>query len=229
MMAFMTWQIAARGLRGLALAALILAMPALAVAEIGGDETAREFDPAQQEAVRIVNTYLNSFIHLEGDFTQVAPDSQVSEGRFFLRRPGRVRFDYTKPDRLLVIADGFWIGVVDRKLRTLDRYPIISTPYWALLKDEVDLRTDARILSVERDAGLILVAIDDPSGQAAGSLTLIFEEVDDPTGHVGDSALRLSQWLVTDAQGLTTSVAVKNLVEGRQARNNMFTLRQYER
>ena len=228
MMALVIWQTSVRMLRMSALAMLL-------VAELAGSPSAAQSEsglflgPAQADAVQIVNSYLNSFVHLEGDFTQIAPDGQVSEGKFFIRRPGRARFDYAEPNRLLVIADGFWIGIVDRKLRTTDRYPIGSTPYWALLKDEVDLSTDSRILAVERDSGLILVSIDDPTGQAAGSLTLIFEEVETPGGHIGDSALRLSQWLVTDAQGLTTSVVVTNLVEGRRAKNNMFTLRQYER
>lgn len=228
MMALVTWQTAAKLLRVIALAVLLVTglaqRPSMAQSE-----TDIFLGPAQVDAVQIVNSYLNSFVHLEGDFTQIAPDGQVSEGRFFIRRPGRARFDYAEPNRLLVIADGFWIGIVDRKLRTTDRYPIGSTPYWALLKDEVDLSTDSRILAVERDSGLILVSIDDPTGQAAGSLTLIFEEVGTPSDHIGDSALRLSQWLVTDVQGLTTSVVVTNLVEGRRTTNNMFTLHQYER
>ena len=228
MMALVTWQTSARALCVKTLA-LFFVMGLAWDPASAQSETGLYLGPAQADAVRIVNTYLNSFIHLEGDFTQIAPDGQVSEGKFFIRRPGRARFDYAEPNRLLVIADGFWIGIVDRKLRTTDRYPIGSTPYWALLKDEVDLSTDSRILAVERDSGLILVSIDDPTGQAAGSLTLIFEEVEAPIGHIGDSALRLSQWLVTDAQGLTTSVVVTNLVEGRRAKNNMFTLRQYER
>ena len=208
-----------RCLRRPVLAALVAAAMVLAP----GDADA--LNPAQEEALGAVNAYLNAITHLEGDFTQIAPDGEVSEGRFFIRRPGRARFDYAEPNRLLVIADGFWIGVVDRKLNTTDRYPIGSTPYWALLKEEVDLRTDARVLEIERDGGLIVVSIDDPSGEAAGELTLIFEE----TGSDGTGGeLKLNQWLITDAQGLTTSVMVYNLVAGRPARNRLFTLHEFD-
>jgi outer membrane lipoprotein-sorting protein len=229
MMGFIERQAVLRQVRHCVVAMAVVALTSFAAWAQASTEVSLELGPEQTEAVDTVNRYLNSFVHLEGDFRQVAPDGQVSEGRFFIRRPGRARFDYAEPNRLLVIADGFWIGIVDRKMRTTDRYPIGSTPYWALLKDEVDLSTDARILAVERDEDLILVSIDDPSGQAAGTLTLIFEETPSPTGHVGDSAMRLKHWLVTDAQGLTTSVEVSNLIEGRQARNNMFTLHQYDR
>jgi outer membrane lipoprotein-sorting protein len=192
-------------------------------------ETVSSLDATQSAAIAIANDYLNSFTHLQGDFIQVAPDGQLSEGSFFFRRPLRAHFNYNEPKRLIVIADGFWIGIVNNRMKTTDRYPIGSTPYWALLKDKVDLSTDMRILAIERDAEHILVSIEDQTGQAAGTLTLIFKKSNQATSNLGDNTFQLFQWLVTDAQGLTTSVEVKNLVTGHQARNDLFTLRQYDR
>jgi outer membrane lipoprotein-sorting protein len=210
-------------IRGALRPAGLLVVMAMAIAFGAAD--ARSIDqlsPEQAETVARINHYLNNITHLEGDFTQISPDGDVAEGKFYLRRPGRARFDYAPPNRLVVVADGFWIGVTDRKLETTDRYPIGSTPYWALLKENVDLLTDSRIVAVEQEAGIILVTFDDPSGEAAGQLTLIFEEreTEDPAA----LGLVLTQWLVTDAQGLTTSVSVSNLVEGQRARNAMFVI-----
>ncbi len=55
-------------------------------------------DPIQLEAVNAVNQYLNNIEHLEGDFIQINPDNSISDGRFYIRRPGRFRFDYTNPE-----------------------------------------------------------------------------------------------------------------------------------
>lgn len=176
--------------------------------------------PEAEALIDQVNAYFNRFVYLQGRFTQIAPDGQVSEGDFFMRRPGRVRFDYKPPSKLLVVSDGFWIGIVDKKMKTTDRYPIASTPYWALLKDDVDLRRDARILAVELEPGLALITIEDPSGEAPGEVTLIFE-----TG----SRIVLRQWLITDAQGLTTSVAIDDVVENQRVRNDMFVIRDQRR
>jgi len=199
----------------LALAALLAnpALPALAAADPSSNEA-----PSFEEQVQVerVNAYFNRFVYLSGKFTQISPQGVVSEGMFHMRRPGRVRFDYLPPSRLLVISDGFWLGIIDKKLKTTDRYPIASTPYWALLKDEVNLYRDARVLSVETEPGILLITIDDPSGDAAGEMTLIFEDE-------GDLILR--QWLITDAQGLTTSVAVSELVINKRVRNDMFVIR----
>lgn len=198
-----------RRLFAVALASAITLTPALARSnpDLGADEAA---------FVDRVNAYFNRFVFLQGSFTQINPDGQVAEGDFYMRRPGRVRFDFKPPSRLLVVADGFWIGIIDKRLNTTDRYPIASTPYWALLKEEVDLRRDANIISVETEPGVALLTIADPSGEAPGEVTLIFDTQD---------TLALKQWLITDAQGLTTSVALNDVVENRQVRNDMFVIR----
>ena len=188
------------------------------------NEQGQLLSPEDETTISEVSTYLNSFVHLEGNFTQVGPTGEVAEGRFYMRRPGRVRFDYAPPSKLLVVADGFWIGIIDRKLETTDRYPIGSTPYWALLKENVDLSKDARILSVEREPGIILVTFDDPSGEAAGEITLVFEKIEEDDT---EPRLELRQWLITDAQGLTTSVSLADLVQGKRARNKFFVIRDF--
>lgn len=207
---------------GLKAAGFVLTLIAALAVGAAGARSIDEFAPQEAETIARVNQYLNSIGELEGDFTQIGPDGDVAEGRFYIRRPGRARFDYAAPNQLLVVADGFWIGVTDRKLETTDRYPIGSTPYWTLLKEEIDLTRDSRIIRVERETGIILVTIDDPSGDAAGELTLIFEEREDASSD--RLGLQLTQWLVTDAQGLTTSVSISNVIAGRHARNDMFTI-----
>ena len=95
-------------------------------------------DPIQLEAVNAVNQYLNNIEHLEGDFLQINPDNSISDGRFYIRRPGRFRFDYTNPESLVVISDGIWLGIIDNELETLHRYPNRSTPYYTIFKKNVN-------------------------------------------------------------------------------------------
>ncbi|MFV2092788.1 MAG: outer membrane lipoprotein carrier protein LolA, partial [Hyphomicrobiales bacterium] len=117
-----------RAIFALALAAMLAsaALPARAAADASLVE-----QPSFEEQAQVarVNAYFNRFVYLSGRFTQISPDGVVSEGMFHMRRPGRVRFDYLPPSRLLVISDGFWLGIIDKKLKTTDRYPIASTPY----------------------------------------------------------------------------------------------------
>ena len=171
---------------GAALAATT-ALPGLGAAQSGAD------------LARISN-YLNGISTLEGNFVQVGPDGDLSEGLFYMRRPGRIRFEYQPPNPSLIIADGFWVGVYDTLDNTLDRFPLSETPLDLLLRDRVDLRKEGAIQSIERSQGQLRVRAIDPDAPDQGSITMIFN----------DNPLELNQWIVIDGQGLATTVALSD-------------------
>jgi len=49
-----------------------------------------------------ISNYLNGISTMEGHFVQVGHDGELSEGTFYLRRPGRIRFEYRPPNPALV-------------------------------------------------------------------------------------------------------------------------------
>lgn len=177
-------------LAGLMASAVAAAVPALAPAA----------NPSARDLARISN-YLNGIGTMEGNFVQVGPDGEVSEGVFYLRRPGRLRFEYKPPNPALIVADGVWVGVYDKKLNTLDRIPLDSTPLEILLSKRVDLRDAGAVLSIENRDGLMRVKAIDPDEPDEGSITMVF----------ADNPLELRQWIVTDPQGLTTTVALSKV------------------
>lgn len=153
-----------------------------------------------RDLARITN-YLNGTTTLTGEFVQVGPDGDLSTGTFWMRRPGRVRFEYDLPNPALIIADGTWVGIYDRALETLDRVPLGQTPLDILLRDRVDLRREGVVTDMDRSDGQIRVKAIDPSSPDTGSITMIFN----------DNPLELRQWIVVDAQGLTTTIALSEL------------------
>jgi len=165
-----------------------------------------------------VNDYLNGLTNLQGNFLQVGPDGSLAEGKFYLRRPGRLRFEYTPPQKTLVVADGTWVAVKDG-FSAAQRYPISSTPLGIILASHVDLLNDTRILGVERQPGVLRLVLQDKSGNAPGDLTLVFDQ----------PSLQLRQWVVTDAQGLQTTVALRNTRSGIKADNALFVLQDEQR
>lgn len=170
------------GIAGLALAGL----PGLASAQINKADLAR------------ISNYLNGVGTMQGGFVQVGPDGDLSEGTFYMRRPGRVRFEYNPPNPTLIVADGFWVGVYDTIDNTLDRFPLSETPLDILLRDRVNLRKEGAIESIERTSGQLRVKAVDPDARDQGSITMVFN----------DNPLELKQWIVVDAQGLATTVAL---------------------
>ncbi len=164
-----------------------------------------------------VSAYLNSLTALTGAFTQIDQTGEMSEGTFYMLRPGRVRFDYKSPkDAPVLVSDGQWFSVEDRKLKSVARYPLNSTPLSLLLKADVDLASDSRVVNVERQPGMLSVTARDEKGLAQGELTMIFR----------DPGLELRNWIIKDAQGFYTTIAVRDLREGIKLDPALFKVKE---
>ena len=168
----------------------------------------------QIKAVERINAYFNNITNLQGSFEQVDATNKRSTGRFYVQRPGKIRFDYAPPSGPRIVADGRFLAIEDADLRTVEKYPIQSTPFRLLLTEAVDLGRDSRIIGVESQEGSLAISLEDKSGDAAGSIRLMFES---------GSELQLKQWMITDAQGLTTRVTVNDIVSGRKVAADFFT------
>lgn len=159
-----------------------------------------------------ISNYLNGIGTMQGTFVQVGPDGDLSEGLFYMRRPGRIRFEYQPPNPALIVADGFWVGVYDTLDNTLDRFPLSETPLDLLLRDRVDLRSEGAIQRIERSAGQLRIVAVDPEAQDQGSITMVFN----------DNPLELTQWIVQDSQGLATTVALSEIRRNVKIDPNKF-------
>lgn len=154
---------------------------------------------------------LEALTTLEGEFTQVAPSGAVSSGRFFLRRPGLLRFEYDPPTPLLVVANGGMVFVRDEALETTDSYPVNQTPLKFLLNRKVDLG-DAKLIDIERGPSAVSLTFASADEETEGEITLDFSAPD----------LALQQWAISDPQGGMTVVALENVIAGRDIANRLF-------
>ena len=159
-------------------------------------------DPRQTEAVKKISTYFSELNNLRGIFVQTDADKTRSRGRFYLKRPGKFRFDYGAPSRKIMASDGTYLRIQDPDIPNPETYQLDNTPFRLLLKKDVDLLRDARILDVQESDDLIVMAMQDKSPDAPGRVQLYF---------VKKPGLDLKEWVVLDAQGLETRVEVSEL------------------
>ncbi len=157
-----------------------------------------------RQTVAALNQYLNGISTMQGDFVQVYGDGRTQQGVFYMRRPGRLRFEYFDPSPITVIADGTWAAVLNRELKTTDRIPLSRTPLNMLLKRNVNLGAEGAIQSVERAPGVVRVQAVDPRNPGDGSITMIFSS--NPIG--------LQQWITTDARNQTSIIRLQNVRRG---------------
>lgn len=181
--------------------------------------TARGIDASARDVAQQVNAYFNAIRYMQGDFVQIGPDGRRTTGKLYLDKPGKIRFQYSAPSPVEIIADGQSVAIRDRRLNTQDIYSLSQTPLRFLLSDRIDILRDANVTSVTRDPEFVIVMLEEK--QAIGGtnrLMVLFNASD----------LRLRQWTIFDAQGYETSVALHNLDTTRRPDARLFRIN-YER
>lgn len=168
--------------------------------------------------INSVSAYLKSFGTMQGNFVQVAPNGGTTGGKFWIRRPGFMRFEYDAPEKLLIIADGTWVGVVDLKIKSkADRYPLGETPLDFILSDDPDIMKKTNIRDFYYEPGNLMITMSDKAGKMKGSLTMVF----------GGEDLHLSSWTITDEHGRQTSIYISDLVVNQPIAGGYFALHRY--
>ncbi|MGF1455858.1 MAG: outer membrane lipoprotein carrier protein LolA [Alphaproteobacteria bacterium] len=162
-----------------------------------------------------VSKYLNGIKTMQGRFFQVS-DQGLGGGQFWMRKPGRLRFVYDPPATIELVADGTVVAVIDKQLETVNTYPLSATPLKVILARKIDLADDVDIISVERRDDRLFITAREDEGVAAGQITLIHEE---PT-------LALRQWVIIDAQGVETTITLKDVKEGMKLPRSLFRFEQ---
>lgn len=171
---------------------------------------------ADKLSLNAISAYLNGLQTATTDFTQVNDDGSLSTGRLFIKRPGRMRFEYNPPEELLVMAGGGQVGIFDGKsnVSKAERYPLARTPLNLILERNVDLARRNMVVGHDFDGTATVVTAQDPENPEYGTIQLKFTA--DP--------VELRQWIIRDGQGATTTVILGPLVLGRDLPSTLFNI-----
>jgi outer membrane lipoprotein-sorting protein len=190
------------------------------VTEVSPDvATGIMLDPKQSEAIKKVGDYFNALSTLKGTFVQIGADQKKMKGKFFMQRPGKFRFDYSSPSRQVIISDGQYLAIQDLDLLNEDRIAIDDTPFRMLLRKDVDLVRDARIIEILEADDLIVLGLQDKSPDTPGRIKLFLAKRPE---------LELKEWETVDAQGLATRVQVADLSKGAEIDAGLFEIKPVE-
>ena len=164
-------------------------------------------------AVANISKHFSGVPSMMGEFIQFGPNGEQTGGKFYLQRPGKIRFDYNKPSPITVKADGRTVAINNKKLKTWDYYPLRKTPLRLLLASKIDVN-DKAIKSVKREPDLTTVVLGDKSLFGNSKITLMF----DPRSY------DLRQWTITDNQGKDTTVMIFNTKTNVNFKKRLFRI-----
>ncbi len=171
---------------------------------------------AAQLSLNDISRYLNGIERATSDFTQVNDDGTLSTGTFYIRRPGRMRFEYNPPEQLLVMAGGGQVGIFDGKsnIQKAERYPLRRTPLNLILERNVNLARRNMVVGHDFDGTATIVTAQDPEHPEYGTIQLKFTA----------NPVELRQWVVTDGQGAKTTVILGQLTRVDDLSSTLFNI-----
>ncbi|HXL99881.1 MAG TPA: outer-membrane lipoprotein carrier protein LolA [Rhizomicrobium sp.] len=180
-----------------------------------GSASARDFTGTDKTDLDRVSAALSAVHTLRAEFTQIGPDGKLDQGVVYIKKPGEMRFEYAAPSPTLVVCDGLDIAVFNRALHTVDRYPLSATPLNILLSDHANLGGSNAVTGIAHEPGALIVKARSNDRRATGDIAIVFS----------DPGLELRQWTITDAQGLITTVSLRNAQQGIDLPDSIFALR----
>ena len=166
------------------------------------------------EVIRAEN-YLKNLKTGKARFVQTTSDGREASGTFYLKRPGKLRFQYEKPSNDFVVADGLFIYFYDSEMEQQSNAPIGQTLADFILRKDLKLSGDVTVQKVARANGLIQILLTQTDDAGAGTLTLGFTE----------QPYQLKKWRVVDGAGGITEVELFDLKTGMDLPNSLFVYR----
>jgi len=187
---------------------LILAMTALFAIYAG-------VASAQQLSLGQISQYLNQLQTAEGGFTQINGDGTLSTGTIYIKRPGRIRFEYNPPEKSLVIGQGGQLAIFDpRSNAGPEIYPLNRTPLGIILRRNVDLASARMVTNQTSDGTTTTITAQDPDNPQYGNIQMVFTA----------NPVELRQWIVTDEVGAQTTIILNDLVSGEAISERQFNI-----
>ena len=136
---------------------------------------------AQPLTLAQISGYLNQLETAQGGFTQINQDGTLSTGQIYIKRPGRIRFEYNPPAESMVIAGGGQVAVFDPRSNTgPDQYPLSRTPLSIILAQDVDLERARMVTNVVSDEVSTTVTAQDPDNPNYGSIQVVLPDGKQP-------------------------------------------------
>lgn len=139
---------------------------------------------------------------MTANFLQIDSSGHSATGKMDLERPGKVRFEYSSGD-LLLVANGKTLTLLDYQVGQKSSWPLNRTPLGVLLSSSPDLKGRAQIVP-SGNPKVVSVRARDPTQY--GSLTLVFLRSGSAPG-----GLELYGWTAIDGQNRRTTIKLSDV------------------
>ena len=161
-----------------------------------------------------IENYLNEFNKISSQFIQSSSIGSQETGEILISKPGKLRIEYKKDNKLLIVADGKWLHYFDTDLNEIQSIIIQKSPAWILLKKNINLKNDFNIKKLEKKNGKITLTLVDKNFENIEKIELIFSA----------NPIELKKWIIIDNQEVETTVGLLNIKRKKKFNPKTFEL-----
>ena len=170
---------------------------------------------ADKISINALSSYLDGLRTVEAKFTQINADGSLSTGSLYIKRPGRVRFEYDPPNDALVLAAGGQLAIFDPNGNDVpESYPLSKTPLSLILADNINLSRERTVSGHQFDGTSTILTVQDPEHPERGRMALVF---------TGPNP-QLRQWVIEDQNGEQTVVVLNDVATDMSLNDNLFNV-----
>lgn len=159
-----------------------------------------------------VEEYLSSITTIVSDFTQVAPDGSLATGKFYLKRPGRMRWQYNPPTPILMVSDGDRLVYYDYELEQVNYLSLDETLISFLAHRKIGFDGKIGITDISVSPGAIRISLAQRDKPTEGELML----------ELSDKPLTIRNMVIRDATNQITSVSLNDAKFGVKLDDELF-------
>lgn len=153
------------------------------------------------EDIKRVEAYLTNLTTISAEFMQTEPSGAIAGGRFYLKRPGKMRWQYHPPTPIVLVSNGKTITYYDAELDQVNYIPIDDTLAGFLARDVIKLNSDSIMLThFESKDAVIKATVIQKERPDEGALTMEFS----------DRPLQIRNMVIEDASGSQTRIQLQN-------------------
>jgi outer membrane lipoprotein-sorting protein len=165
-----------------------------------------------QTGVPEIEQYINSIRTLQARFVQNNPNGSIVQGTLYVRRPGRMRFQYDAPSQLKIVADGTQVTLWDPQTRDFGQWPIGWTAASFLVREPFRLSGDITVESLQRTSDGLQVTMTQTRKPQDGKIIV----------RLAENPLSLLGWTIIDNRGNRVAVSLSNVQTGLQLADSLF-------
>ena len=165
-----------------------------------------------QTGVPEIEQYINSIRTLQARFVQNNPNGSIVQGTLYVRRPGRMRFQYDAPSQLKIVADGTQVTLWDPQTRDFGQWPIGWTAASFLVREPFKLSGDITVESLQRTGDGLQVTMTQTRKPQDGKIIV----------RLAENPLSLLGWTIIDNRGNRVAVSLSNVQTGLQLADSLF-------